>query len=804
MDQRTRWFAGPGRGAWCSLGCVAILGLTALGCGGGAGQRDGTDGRLGTRDGGLSFVDGSAAGNDDASAGNVGDAGRSDAGCVSSDRCTCAPDGRCRRVCSASVLCASGMNCCGGFCYAESCVTTLAGSGRTGAPDAPFAQAFINGTYGMAGDSAGNMFFTEWMPGGLRVVNNGTSAIGRVPPGWVGSLTGGRFGCKEGLPTEAELGIPVGLTRDPTGDFYLADTWCKVVWKVAASDFRVKRIAGEPQAAAVTDGDFAQARLHNPRGIAFGPDDNLYVSEYDRHVIRRVTLAGTVTTIAGKAGTPDEVDGAGGPEGAARFQNPAGLAFGPDQALFVGDWTSGAVRKIDGATGATPAVSTIVAPKANPVPDPNRPWVPNGYGSAAHSTLSVNGQGQLHINFWNNGLWRLSPPVTGAAWTVEQLIGTSTVDRVISHAFVPGGDVLWLGGWVNSSTATASNTIRRVSPALTVGQPDRIGVRDGAGNVATFNLAACDGALTVDVDGNVWVAERCSARVRKITPAGVVTSIGTGQQGEAAGPATSARFCGPSALLADGAYVYVANRECSGRISRIERSTGHVTLIGSTAVAGEPGIPLAGAYGGMALDAAGNLYLTTHLEPGAGASTRYGSYSDWMPMVLKIPNRGADPATFFAGTPNNSNTPGNRNTCRDGVPGTGQFGTWPYGLVIDKAGVLYVADGACGVRKVASDGTLSTLRPAAEVSALGLAIAPGPYGEETLFVGGSGHVLVAMNRLTGETQAYAGAGSSAAAHYQDGPAKGARFWGPYALAGAADGRIFVLDSYNNRIRIILP
>ncbi|MBK6846598.1 MAG: hypothetical protein IPG96_03285 [Proteobacteria bacterium] len=463
-------------------------------------------------------------------------------------------------------------------------MTTLAGSGRTGAPDAPLAQAYVNGAYGMAGDSGGNLFFTEWMPGGLRVVNTGTTGLGRVPAGWVGSVTGARFGCRAGLPSEAELGIPVGVTRDPTGNFYLADTWCRVVWKVAAGDFRVTRVAGQPLAAVVTDGAFAQARFHNPRGIAYGPDGNLYVSDFSMHVVRRVTLTGTVTTIAGAVGSPGEVDGdgAGGP---ARFQTPSGLAFGADDTLFVGDWESGAVRKIDHATGDTPVVSTIVGAKA----DPARPGLPSGYGAAAHSTLSVNAQGQLHINFWNNGFWRLSPPVSGSEWVGDQLMNLSTADRIIAHAFVPGTEVLWLGGWVNGPSTLPVNTLRRVSPALTIGQPGRIGVRDGAGNVATFNLGACDGALTVDADGNTWVAERCSARVRKITKAGVVSSIGTGEQGEVGGSSSVAKFCAPSAVLADGPYVYVAGRECNGRISRIERSTGQVTLIGSTRVAGSRG-----------------------------------------------------------------------------------------------------------------------------------------------------------------------------------------------------------------------
>lgn len=792
---------GGGGGAAWPLGLVVLLGLAGLGCGGGGGKHGAAEGGNGARDGGLSFVDGrpGGGGGGDASPGGVGDGGPGDAGCISTDRCSCAPDGYCRKVCSAALACGAPANCCGGFCYAESCVTTLAGSGRTGAPDAPLAQAYVNGAYGMAGDSGGNLFFTEWMPGGLRVVNTGTTGLGRVPAGWVGSVTGARFGCRAGLPSEAELGIPVGVTRDPTGNFYLADTWCRVVWKVAAGDFRVTRVAGQPLAAVVTDGAFAQARFHNPRGIAYGPDGNLYVSDFSMHVVRRVTLTGTVTTIAGAVGSPGEVDGdgAGGP---ARFQTPSGLAFGADDTLFVGDWESGAVRKIDHATGDTPVVSTIVGAKA----DPARPGLPSGYGAAAHSTLSVNAQGQLHINFWNNGFWRLSPPVSGSEWVGDQLMNLSTADRIIAHAFVPGTEVLWLGGWVNGPSTLPVNTLRRVSPALTIGQPGRIGVRDGAGNVATFNLGACDGALTVDADGNTWVAERCSARVRKITKAGVVSSIGTGEQGEVGGSSSVAKFCAPSAVLADGPYVYVAGRECNGRISRIERSTGQVTLIGSTRVAGEPGVPLAAGFGGMALDAAGNLYVTTQLEPGAGASTRYNSASDWMPMVLKIPNRGAGEATFFAGTPNNSNTPDNRNTCRDGALGTGQFGTWPYGMVIDKAGVLYVADAACGVRKVAADGTLSTLSPASAASAVGIAIGRGPFGEETLFVAGWGHTLVAMNRLSGETQPYAGVGASVDAHYQDGPTKSARFWGPFALAGTADGRVFVLDAYNNRIRVILP
>jgi hypothetical protein len=171
-----------------------------------------------------------------------------------------------------------------------------------------------------------------------------------------------------------------------------------------------------------------------------------------------------------------------------------------------------------------------------------------------------------------------------------------------------------------------------------------------------------------------------------------------------------------------------------------------------------------------------------------------------MPMIVKVPDLGSGTPSFFAGSRNNPADPDKRNTCVDGGLGTGQFGTWPYGLAIDSGGYLYVGDGSCGVRKVAPDGYISTLNNS--FGAVGVAIGDGPDGAETLFVS-RGNQIWTVNRLTGAAEAYAGLGSwSWDRHHLDGALRTSLFWGPHSLATGPDGDLYVLDRYNNQVRVI--
>ena len=737
----------------------------------------------------------------------------------------CAADSRCRKVCKADSECGGGF-CCGGFCHGEACVDTIV-RGPLGAPDSVVATARVNGIRGLALDGKDNPFFTEWLSGVVRVANLGAEAIGRVKAGEVGRLTGGYFGCKAGPVEEAEMRMPWGLAFDDMGILYVADYGCRVIWRFSKDFSTVEILAGDPNASDESkDGQGSGAHFRPIRGLVFGPDKKLYVAGYVASVIRQVALDGTVTTVAGQAGARTETDGAA--LSGARFDYPSGLAMDSGGTLFVSDYEAGTVRKVSNlAAGTAVRVDTLSpfdldlkqareAYRPDPDPDPRRRYL-RTFGYASHGNLVVAGT-SLYANFWPNGLWELSPRA-GGAWNFQKIYGGRSM---ITQAIDSGGR-FWFGGWVNDGDSTThANTLQqwdRTKTLRTIGTAGRFGVAGGA--KPSFLFANCDAAIAVTNNGDLWLADRCAAQVRRINGVtGVVTNIGSGLWGEAGGTAGAAAFAYPSALVADGSAVLGVNSGGGQKIFRID-SSNTATIVGTYRPQSEAGlhengtsvlVPNASLPGGIVLDKAqGNLYLTTYSEPGSGRSPAYKykkgeagcnaaegclTYNDAMPMVIKVPNSGAGAAVWFAGTRNRTGSRNASGLCPDGPLGVGRFGAYPRGLAMDGAGYLYVADSACGVRKVAPDGTLSTL--AKDVRGRGIA-----FAADGKLYADSGDQIFAVDRLSGAATLYAGAGgTSYGEHYRDGALLYAKLWSPWSISADSAGRLYVVDHYNSAIRVI--
>lgn len=672
-------------------------------------------------------------------------------------------------------------------------MATVAGSGLRGPPDAPLAQAQINGIYALTEDQRGNLIFSEFPSSGLRFVNLGDSKHLGVEAGTVGRLLGGRYGCRAGDANSAEMMVPTGLVTDASGHVYVSDFGCSVIWKITPDHRSVTIFAGSPGTYGHADGQGQAARFRRPRGLAKALDGTLYVSDWDSHVVRRVARDGSVTTVAGSPDQPGTNDGKALTE--ARLARPAGIAVSSDHDVFVAEWEHAAIRRIQTQGGGEGLVSSPL-----PVSGPgtcNTIWNAR-YGYPGHTTLALLGS-DLIVPFWNNGVWRLSPGEPGKDWNAVQALSESGAIAV--HVT---GDRIWVGGWTFGEGI--SNTVRVYRGAKLdqpaeriIGTPGLPGVQDGPAAEAAFDFAWCGGGVTVDDDGNAWVAERCANRVRRISPAGVVTSFGTGRYGELGGTPAEAQFCEPTAISARGSEVFVIDRGCNQSVMHIDTTTGTVTKRASTCVEGEPSCPLASESTGVAIDGEGSLFFMTNYESLAGTSAKYGT-SCWngMPMLVKVPDHGNGKAVFFAGTPNNPADPDDRNKCVDGAPGTGQFaGAGAASVAIDEQGALLVADGPCGIRAVDQNGAITTLLGG--INATGLTFGRGGDKRLVVVIDDS---LYALEPAGGERTLLAGAPFKWDDHFRDGSANEARFWVPRALASDALGNIYAVDNGNNRVRVI--
>lgn len=162
-------------------------------------------------------------------------------------------------------------------------------------------------------------------------------------------------GFADGVGSQAQFRLPNSLAVDRTGIVYVADTANNVIRKVMP-DGTVTTLAGLPAVGGSADGIGSQARFMAPFGVAVDGAGNVYVADTANNTIRKITPAGVVSTLAGMAGRAGSEDGAGS---AARFRNPWGLAVDGGGNVYVADMSNNTIRRI------TPAgVVTTVAGRA--------------------------------------------------------------------------------------------------------------------------------------------------------------------------------------------------------------------------------------------------------------------------------------------------------------------------------------------------------------------------------------------------------------------------------------------------------
>ncbi|HWQ33765.1 MAG TPA: hypothetical protein VNQ79_13025 [Blastocatellia bacterium] len=175
--------------------------------------------------------------------------------------------------------------------------------------------------------------------GSLMVANTGAQTIVRVDPKThaVTVIAGqaGAGGNADGATNSARLNGPVGIAVSKDGAIFVADTYNDRIRMI--KDGQVKTLAGSEQG--FSDGRGA-ARFDTPCGIAVAADGSLLVADTGNHRIRRVTLDGEVTTIAG-TGEATERDGA--PMQAA-FAEPTAIAVRDANSFYVADAAGHAVR----------------------------------------------------------------------------------------------------------------------------------------------------------------------------------------------------------------------------------------------------------------------------------------------------------------------------------------------------------------------------------------------------------------------------------------------------------------------------
>ena len=311
-------------------------------------------------------------------------------------------------------------------------ISTLTGNALSqGSTDGVAGNAKLNEPTGLVLNADNSLLLADTSNAALRQI----STVGTVTT-FAG--TSGSKGSTDATGTAARFSAPVGLTRDGSGNYYVADQTNHTIRKISASGV-VTTLAGTAGQSGSVDGTDVAARFNLPTGITCNAQGDLYVSDLGSHLIRKITAAGVVTSLAGQAGASGSSDGSGT---AARFFKPAGLAIDSAGNIYVADMGNSTLRKIS----ASGVVSTLAGL-------PTIDGLMDGTGSnawfAEPQGLTLDSAGNIYVADTANAVLRKVTPeglvTTLALAGTAPLISTQPVSITISSGGTATFSVLAIG-----------------------------------------------------------------------------------------------------------------------------------------------------------------------------------------------------------------------------------------------------------------------------------------------------------------------------------------------------------------------
>ena len=671
-------------------------------------------------------------------------------------------------------------------------VGTLAGNGFStyGGDGGLAVAAQLGQPFSDVVDAAGDVFIADSGNNVVRKISASTGLIATV----AGNGTAGYSG-DNGPATAAQLDDPCGLALDASGDLFIADTGNNAVREVNVSTGLISTVAGDGTAGWGGDGDLAtQDELNAPHGLALDASGNLYIADTGNDCIRKVNAATQIITTV--AGIPQNMGKSGDGSKAihAQLHSPDGVVVDAGNNLYIADTGNCRIQEVN----ATHQVITTVAGSGAPGF--------GGDGQAASSTtvkldyptdVAVDSSGDLFIADTGNNRIREVYQTTGTINTVagNGTAGYSGDGQAATAAQLNGPAGIAVDANGNLFIAdTSTNRIRKVNASTQV--IGTVAGSVGASSSATA-VAMRPAGVAVDAGGDVFIADSGNNVVREISAStGLITVVaGNGVAGYSGdgGQATAAELNAPMGLAVDAAGDLFIADSGNNRIREVSAGTHVITTVAGT------GVGLYGGDGGQA----------TAAELNAPAGVALDSAGD-----LFIADTGNQRIREVAGgTISTVAGNGTAGYAGDGGQATGAELNSPAGVAVDSAGDLYIADTSNQrIRKVAAGtqviSTLSGNGISGYAGDGGLAAAAQLDAPRGLAVDSAGDLFIAdqANNCIREVIASSGvmatvAGNGTAGYSGDGgQAVLAELSAPANIAVDAGGNLFIADTGNDRVR----
>ena len=605
-----------------------------------------------------------------------------------------------------------------------------------------------------------------------------------------------------GPAANASFRVPAGLAFDPEGNLYIADRENHRVRKVDTKG-NISTFAGIGEAGFSGDeGPAVKAMLNLPSGVVVDKKGNLYISDRSNDRIRVVDKKGVIRTYAGSGVAGFQGDA--GPALKAQLDKPFGIALDETKNLYIADRNNNRVRKVspDGI------ITTVAGDGGFFFMGDNGPAYRASI--AAPTGVALDSKGNLYIADRNNNRVRVVDR-TGMIRTVvgtgqQDYNGDSEVARE-TNLYLPFG--LTVDSNDNLLVIDRSHyRIRRIDPKS--GQVETVagnGVKlfAGDGGPATGATLSFPHGMSVDKKDNLIFSDKGHFRIRKITPDGVINTIGgNGLRGNVGDniPALEANFYNVTTIVQNPkGDMFMASP--SGFVSLIRRfdskgiihdfiDTANPKYRKAISKSKYKGLVQKGAvatitqFSDIVFDPNGNLFTSDRLNH----------------QIRKIDIEGN--ISIIAGT-------GDSDHYGDNGPALEAAFRDPNALASDSEGNIYIADTANNlIRKIDTNGIVTTFAGNGEHSDSGdggpaLKASIRSMDDIEFNPAGELHILGTnthkVRKITKDGKIMTVAGKGYAGFFGDGgSATKAMLKNPAAISFDSKGNMYIADMGNNRIR----
>jgi len=557
---------------------------------------------------------------------------------------------------------------------ADGNLTIFAGTGEAGysGDGGAATSAKLYTPTGLAFDTNGNLYIADFRNHVIRKIDsNGNIST------FAGTGTEGLTG-DGGAATSATLNNPYDIVFDSNGNLYIADQDNSRIRKVDTSG-NISTFAGSAKGYAGDGGAATSAELDTPSGVAFDSNGNLYISDWNAHVVRKVDTNGNISTFAGTDASG--YSGDGGAATSAKLSYPWGIEVDPSGNVYIGDYGNYLIRKVD----TNGNISTFAGTGTSGY---------SGDGGAATSATFKNPENTL---WYNNNLY------------IPDLKALRKIDSSGNISTIAGGDgKVYNGDNILASTARinrprnmwmdkndnlyfADQTVDRIrkidaNGIITTVAGTGVGGFSGDGGAATSAQINNPRGVTGDNAGNLYISDQINSRIRKVDSNGIISTVaGTGTNGYSGdgGAGTSAQIAFPYALTMYGGDLYFA--EINNNVIRKLDVDGDGTIstvagTGESGYSGDGGLATSALFNGTSgvnFDSQGNMYIA--------------DYQDH--VIRKVDTNGI--ITTVAGT-------GTSGYSGDGGAATSANINGPINVIVDAADNLLIAQwsGNYAIRKV--------------------------------------------------------------------------------------------------------